>query len=181
MANKFNPQGQTKVLWVSKDGIADIEAPTVTELSTDTSGVIDLTCGIMPDGIEGFSNEPTEVDATTFCSTMAESVPGIPTTTPGALTMARASTSNTDNYTLFEELKDLVAGREEGYVVMALDGWGDTDDGPAAGDIVDVFPSLAASINANPLGGAAIGTYVAGFTHPAPFALNVSVAGGGGG
>src|SRR5690625_995543 len=176
MANKFNPQGRSKFLFVPKDDIADPKAPTEDELETDASGndIVDLSCAVLPDGVEGFSNDPSDVDATTMCFTAEETVPGLPTTLSGSLTRARASDTDSENY----EIMALNDENAEGYIVVALDGWSESEDGPQEDDIVDVFPVEIASINANPLAAGQIASYTVGFTHPSGFLLNRKVAAG---
>jgi len=173
MANKFNPQGRSKYLFVPKANLADPAAPTEDELDTEIVGVIDLTCGILPNGVEGFAAEPTTVDATTMCSKQAETVPGLPSVTDGALTMARASDSTAANYTLFNALASLANSHAEGYVVFVPDGWDeDSETGPAVGDIVDVYPVEVASVNSQPPVAGQLVSYKVGFTHPGNFELN---------
>lgn len=176
MANKFNPQGRTKFLFVRS--LANPTAPTATELAAGTSGVLDLTCGILPNGVEGFATEPSTVDATTMCSKQAETVPGLPTVTDGAFMMARASTTGTDNYALIAELIELADEHAEGYVVGVLEGWADDETGPAVGDVVDVYPVEVASVNPQPLAAGSLASYKVGFTHPGAFRPNVLVANG---
>jgi hypothetical protein len=180
MANKFNPQGRSRYLFVPLAGIDDPAAPTAEELGTETVGVLDLTCGILPNGVEGFSSEPTTVDASTMCSTRAESVPGLPTSTDGAFTMARASTSDADNYTLMNALDALAVAHAEGYVVFLPEGWdaAGIETGPAVGDVCDVFPVEVASVNAQPAVAAQLASYKVGFTHPGAFRLNRLVTAG---
>ncbi len=180
MANEFNPQGRSRFLFVPLAGIADPTAPTAEELDTETSGVVDLTCGILPNGVEGFSSEPTTVDSSTMCSTRAETVAGLPTTTDGAFTMKRASSTGTANYTLFNALDALAATLTEGYVVFLPDGWNEDADetGPAVGDVVDVFRSAFSSINAQPPVAGQVASYKVAFTHPGAFHLNQLVTAG---
>jgi hypothetical protein len=178
MANEFNPQGRSKYLFVPLAGIDDPAAPTADELDTETVGVLDITCGILPNGVEGFSSEPTTVDSSTMCSKRAETVAGLPTTTDGAFTMKRASTSGTANYTLMNALIALAGTFAEGYVVFVPDGWADDETGPAVGDVVDVFSSALASVNSQPAVAGQVGSYKVGFTHPGAFALNRLVTAG---
>lgn len=180
MANKFNPQGRSKYLWVPD--LADPTAPTVDELDTSDplNDIIDLTCGITPDGVTGFSNAPTTVDATTLCSIAEETVPGLPSTEDGAFTMARGSTASSANSQLMDDLLALRDENAEGYIVFVPDGWNENatpaETGPDVGDIVDVFPVEIASVNANPAAGGAMATYSVGFSHPGQFVLNAKVA-----
>lgn len=183
MSNKFDPQGRSKYLFVKT--LADPAKPKKTELATTAPGVIDLSCGITPDGVTGFAMTPGETDATTMCSKVEETVPGISTLESGSFRMARASTPDTENYALFEAVKALADERAEGYVVFCLDGWNEdatpAQTGPDVGAIVDVWPVQVSSINAEPLAGSAMASYTVAFSHPGGPELNVAVVNGSGG
>lgn len=161
MANSFNPQGTSKYLWVTT--IADPAEPTVAELAAG----VDLTCAIMADGVEGFAREPQSVDATPLCADAERTVKGLATTTNGAFTMLRGSTSADSNSDL---LDDLIGDIDtEGFVVYELTGSG------AAGQLVDVFASTLASVNPQPAVGGQAARYKVGFTHNGDWHINVPV------
>jgi hypothetical protein len=161
MAESFNPQGNVKVFWVSST--LTTSAPTATQINAG----LDLTCAIMTDGVAGFAREPQYVDATPLCATAERTVAGLATTTNGALTLLRGSTSDSDNSAL---LDDLVADiGTEGHIVFVL---GDV----ATGTHVDIFPSTIASVNAQPLVGRQAARYVVGFSHQGDFILNEVIA-----
>lgn len=164
MADEFNPQNRTRYYFAA--ALADPAAPTVAEVT----GAIDLSPGIMRDGVEGFERSPGSIDATTIVDSMETSVRDISSVTPGAFLMKRGSTSDSLNSQLLDEMTALLD--TTGYVVMVLDGVVE------AGALADVHPATVGDVSAMPLVGGQIGRYRIPFNHPADSVLNTTIAAG---
>lgn len=163
MADQFNPQNKTRYLFVTD--IADRAAPTVAEL---TAG-IDLSPGLMRDGVEGFQREQGTIDSTGITDSEETTEYDLASVTPGSLVMKRASTPGGPNADLFDEALALVG--TVGFVVFVLDGQIDT------GAFVSVHPSRVGLVSEMPYVGGQLARYTISFTHPAPSVINAVVAG----
>jgi len=158
---RYNPQGHTKAYLVTT---LTAGAPTASQINAG----IRLDTFMVPDGISGFTAEPQTVDATDLAATREKNVPGLATTTNGAITFFRGDDSGDGEADLFDDM--VAALNAAKYVVFVHSG------SVATGELVDVFPSNVASVNPTPPQGGQSARFVVGFTHPAEPTLNVAIA-----
>ena len=97
--------GKTSVTWVAASGIADIAAPTVSELDAGT----DLHFWITPDGL-GIAVDESDVDTSSLGSTFSTSDAGRPSLSSNELTFKDQGKTN-DPYLMFKD-------RIDGFVVI---------------------------------------------------------------
>ena len=158
----FNPQGRTKLYWV--ETIANAAAPTAAEITAGDR----LDEYIVPDSVAGFTAEPNTVDATPLSALRERTVNGLATTTNGAITFYRGDEAADAEATLFDTFVDAL--QTDGYIVVVLNGT------VATGELVDVFPSRVNTVNPTPPAGGQSARFTVGFTHPADFELNATIA-----
>lgn len=161
---RYNPQGQTRVYWVTT-----LSAPTAPTVAQIAAGVR-LDPFIVPDSISGFTAEGQSIDSTDLASTESESLPGLATTTNGAITCYRGNTAGDAEADLLDDFNADLVAHTSGWVVFVLNG------APAATKLADVWPAQVNSVNPTPPAGGTAGRFTVGFTHPAKAQINVAIA-----
>lgn len=133
---KVIPNELTQVLFVADEGIADISAPTVTELESGT----DLTPLVV--SLEASTTGNT-VNTPALDSLFETTIPGTVTAT---FTMEGYRDDTTDT------LWDTLPRGTDGFIVIARFGFGGaTVSDPASGDVIEVWPVTVVSRSATPL------------------------------
>lgn len=103
---KYPADGSTRVYWIpDEDGIADVSAPSVSELNAG----VDISCHIMSGGL-ALGVSTATIDTASLCSAFVSQANGRTTVTP-ALTMWRYSQPDDTAWELFN-------GGEVGWLVI---------------------------------------------------------------